>query len=83
MAVQAKERLAVEAIEVVADRGYYDGAEVKQCLDAGITPYVAKPLTSVNQKRGRYTKQDFRDDREQDVYECPQGQVLEFRFDTY
>lgn len=82
MAVLAKETLAVEAIEVVADRGYYDGAEVQQCLDANITPYVAKPLTSVNQNRERYTKQDFRYDRERDVYECPQGQVLEFRFDT-
>lgn len=34
MAVKAKEVLGVEELEVVADMGYYDGAEVKECLEA-------------------------------------------------
>jgi transposase len=37
MAVQAKQTLEVEQIEAVADRGYYDGAEVKKCQQAGVT----------------------------------------------
>lgn len=82
MATQAKATLEVKALTVLADRGYYDGEEVKQCLDAGITPNIAKPITSVNQNRGRYTKQDFRYDPERDVYHCPGGQELEFRFDA-
>ena len=52
MALRAKETLGVEKLEVVADMGYYDGAEVKQCAAAGITTYIPKPLTSVNRKRG-------------------------------
>lgn len=82
MATQTKAMLEVEALTVLADRGYYDGEEVKQCLELGITPNIAKPITSVNQKRGRFTKQDFRYDAEHDVYHCPAGQELEFRFDA-
>ena len=82
MAKRAKETLDVDALDVVADRGYYDGDEVKQCLEVDITPYIAKPLTSVNQHRGRFTKQDFCYDVQQDVYHCPGGAQLEFRFDT-
>lgn len=82
MACRAKETLEVEQLAVVADQGYYDGQEVKACLDAGITPYIAKPHTSVNQQRGLYTKDDFIYDAARDVYRCPQGAELAFRFDT-
>src|SRR6266850_2081856 len=37
MALRAKATLEVEQLEVVADMGYYDGAEVKQCAAAGVT----------------------------------------------
>jgi len=82
MACRARETLEVEQLAVVADQGYYDGQEVKACLDAGITPYIAKPHTSVNQQRGLYTKDDFIYDAARDVYRCPQGAELAFRFDT-
>lgn len=82
MARQAQETLQVENLEVIADRGYYDGQEVKRCLEAGITPTIAKPYTSVNQHRGRYTKADFHYDSVRDIYHCPQGAELGFRFGT-
>lgn len=82
MACRARQVLGVNELEVVADQGYYDGHEVKQCLEASITPYIAKPHTSVNQHRGLYTKEDFTYDAVRDVYRCPQGAELEFRFDT-
>jgi transposase len=83
MALRAKETLAVEQLEVVADMGYYDGAEVKQCAAAGITTYIPKPLTSVNQKRGLFTKQDFVYDEAKDCYLCPQGEELTFRYESF
>jgi transposase len=43
MAVRAKAMLEVAQLEVVADRGYYDGAEVKSCAGAGVTTYIPKP----------------------------------------
>ncbi|HLE03679.1 MAG TPA: transposase, partial [Anaerolineales bacterium] len=82
MAKSAKEALGVDAIDVVADRGYYDGKEVKACLQEGITPYIEKPNTSANRKRGLFTKEDFRYDPDQDCYGCPAGQALTFRFQT-
>lgn len=82
MALRAKATLGVEQLEVVADMGYFDGAEVKQCAAAGITTYIPKPITSVNKKRGLFTKQDFRYDEAKDCYHCPQGEDLTFRFET-
>lgn len=76
MATQAQHLLAVDTLDVVADVGDYAGAEGKRCLDAGITPSVAKPHTSRNQKAGRFTKADFVDDAQQDADGCPAGAML-------
>jgi transposase len=83
MAVRAKAMLEVAQLEVVADRGYYDGAEVKQCAEAGITTYIPKPITSVNQKRGLFTKQDFRYDEAKDCYVCPAAAELHYRYESF
>ena len=82
MALAANEVLASDHLEVVADQGYYHGHEVKTCLEAGIVPYVARPVTSANGKLGLFSKDDFRYDREADTYECPAGERLAFRFET-
>src|SRR5438445_7719930 len=83
MALRAKEMLQVEELEVVADMGYYDGAEVKQCAQAGVTTYIPKPLTSVNRKRGLFTKQDFIYDEGKDCYRCPAGEELTYRYESF
>jgi transposase len=76
MAVAAKEALGVEALEVSADRGYHNGAQVVKCEEEGVTPYVPAPQTSKNQGRGLFTKEAFRYSAEQDAYRCPAGQWL-------
>src|SRR5438876_3158542 len=83
MALRAKGTLGVAQLEVVADMGYYDGAEVKQCAAAGITTYIPKPITSVNQKRGLFTKQDFVYDEAKDCYRCPAGEELSYRYESF
>ena len=82
MAKSAKQALGVDGMDVVADRGYYDGQEVKACLEEHITPYIPKANTSANRTRGLFTKEDFRYDPDQDCYGCPAGQALTFRFQT-
>lgn len=82
MALQAQEAMDAEAMAVVADRGYYDAENVKQCLDAGIRPDVAKPPTSKNGPLGRFTKQAFIYDAQADEYECPAGERLTFRYES-
>jgi transposase len=81
MALQAKDILG-GPFDAVADVGYYHGEEVKTCLDAGITPYIARPVTSANQKLGLFTKEDFIYDGASDTYQCPAGERLTFRFDA-
>lgn len=83
MALRAKHVLGVDELEVVADRGYYDGAEVKKCEQARITVYVAKQQTSANKKLGLFTKEDFRYDPQKDCYQCPAGKLLSKRSDSY
>jgi len=83
MGRRAKETLGVEQLEVVADMGYYDGAEVKQCVEADIITYIPKPLTSVNRKRGLFTKQDFVYEEAKDCYRCPQGEELTYRYQSF
>jgi hypothetical protein len=82
MAIRAKEILQVYKLEVVADKGYYDGAQIKACLEEGITPIIPKANTSANRKRGLFTKQDFRYDQKNDCYWRPAGEKLSFRFQT-
>ena len=78
----AQETLGVESLEVVADGGYYDGEQVQRCAAHGLTVYVPKPRTSANHKQGLFTKDHFAYDAEQDVYRCPAGQELTYRFST-
>lgn len=79
MAIDAKETLQVETLTVVADKGYSSAREVEACVAANITPYIPKPETSANKALGLFTKNDFRYDRERDLYVCPSGEELTFR----
>ena len=79
MALQAKAVLGCP-FDAVADVGSYHGEEVKTCLEAGITPYVARPITSANQKLGLFSKDDFTYDGATDTSQCPAGARLTFRF---
>jgi len=77
IAKQAKQELGVEKLEAVADRGYYDCGEVKECEEDGITVYMEKrPL---NENNGLFTKDDFRYNAEKDVYVCPAGKELGYK----
>jgi len=80
MAGQAKAAMGLQALDVLADRGYFDGKEVLACEGIGVTPYVPKPLTSGAKAKGRFGKQDFVYLAEHDVYRCPAGERLTRRF---
>jgi len=82
MALQAKAMLGVDRCQVVADRGYAHGQELKTCLEAGLEPYVARPRTSANRKLGLYGKEQFHYEADTDTYRCPAGETLTYRFDT-
>jgi len=83
MALTAKHSLELQHTEVVADAGYYNASEVSRCTEHGITPYIPKADTSANTQLGLYGKNRFAYDATQDVYRCPAGRELTYRFSTY
>lgn len=80
MAKQAKAVLQAEELAAVADRGYFNSPEILECVDAGITVTLPKPMTSGAKSQGRFGKQDFVYVPEKDVYRCPAGEHLTYRF---
>ena len=80
MAGQAKAVLGVQKLEAVADRGYFKGEEILACDQAGITVTLPKPITSGAKARGRFGKQDFVYLADEDVYRCPAGERLTYRY---
>lgn len=76
MATQAKAAVGEEALEVLADRGYYKGPEILACEQSGITPFVPMTMTNDNKARGLFDKRDFVYQADQDAYRCPTGQLL-------
>jgi len=80
MAAQAREAIGSETLDVVADRGYYEGEEIRTCEEAGIAVTLPKPLSSCAKAQGRFGKQDFVYVAADDVYRCPAGERLTYRF---
>src|SRR5258706_9341529 len=80
MSEQARDALGSEPLDVVAGRGYYEGEEIKSCEEAGITVTLPKPQTSSAKAEGRFGKQDFVYVAAEDVYRCPAGERLTYRF---
>jgi hypothetical protein len=80
MAKQAKAAIRTDKLEVVADRGYFKSEEILACDEADITVTLPKPQTSSGKARGRFVKPDFRYVKENDVYICPAGERLVYRY---
>ena len=77
MAKAAKDALGAEALQALADEGYYSSLELKACEDDGIVAYVPVPEgTGRLEKQGRFSLKDFTYDGAADAYRCPAGQLL-------
>ena len=82
MAKQAKAVLDRDILDVVADRGYYNGDEIRACEQAGIDAYLPKPKTSPNKAKGLFDRSAFTYIEVNDEYECPAGERLTHRTTT-
>nr|VFJ91367.1 MAG: Transposase [Candidatus Kentron sp. H]VFJ93985.1 MAG: Transposase [Candidatus Kentron sp. H]VFJ99138.1 MAG: Transposase [Candidatus Kentron sp. H] len=77
MLEKAREILQSENLTGLADSGYYDGNQIKTCEEQNITVYVPIPDKSKKiSEEGRFTRERFQYDTEQNCYICPQGNVL-------
>ena len=82
MGEAAREATGVATLTVLADRGYFSGAQVLACEQVGVVSICPRPLTSGAKADGRFGKQDFAYQPETDTYRCPAGETLTRRFST-
>jgi transposase len=80
MAKRAVQAMANDKLTALADRGYYNGEQIRQCEQRGIQTLVPKPLTSGNRAAGRFDKQDFIYLPERNEFRCPAGESAQWRF---
>ena len=80
MGQAAKAALHTDNLDAVADRGYFKGEEILACEKAGITATLPKPQTSGAKSEGRFGKPDFVYLPAEDVYRCPAGEKLPYRY---
>ena len=80
MAQAAKEAMGKKKLKALADRGYFNGLQIKACEDDNIAAFVPKPMTSNAKAEGRFDKTDFVYIAKQDAYRCPAGEQAIYRF---
>jgi len=77
MAMQTKEVITSPDLVILADKGYYSAVEIKKCVDDGIKTLV--PAVRTGQElinKGKFTKDKFIYDKEQDAYICPNNKLI-------
>lgn len=82
MAKVASELLEVEAPTVIADTGYYNGTEIKKCIDERMKVYIKKARANNKTRNNEFRKEKFKYNPESDLYICPAGYELHFSENT-
>ncbi|WP_282032342.1 transposase, partial [Aequorivita sinensis] len=75
MALDAKQLLGVESMDILTDKGYTTAKHLAICTKNGITPY-SSPKDHSSHHNGRYPMVDFKYDKIKDTYTCPENKVL-------
>ena len=79
IAIEAKENLKIETYTALVDKGYHNGREITLCKEHNITTIVAQPAQGKSNENGTqpdYFVSNFKYDKENDTYTCPQGETL-------
>jgi hypothetical protein len=75
VAIAAKEVLQVEQMDVLADKGYHTGEQIRQCEQNGITTYVS-PKEPASNDPDIFPVTSFVYNAQNNSYTCPAGEVL-------
>ncbi len=76
MATAAQAALQAEALTVITDTGYMNGAQAQACEARGITPVVPMAHAANTRDEALYSKTQFVYHPATDTYHCPAGQLL-------
>ena len=80
MAAAARDAMGTKKLLAIADRGYFNGLQIKACSDVGIDTIMPKPMTSNAKAENRFDKSDFIYNARADEYKCPAGERVIYRF---
>jgi transposase len=75
VAIETKELLQVEKMDVLADKGYHTGEQIQQCEQNNITTYVS-PKEPASNNPDIFPITQFIYNPEKDHYTCPNNQTL-------
>ena len=83
----AKEMLGVEQLDVVADKGFFNFMEIKECVDNGIVPHVPEQsrygvgwVKKTGIPTREFSSDKFVYDKGSDTFVCPSGKRLVFAY---
>jgi len=82
MAGQAKDAMGVEALEVLADRGYFSGEEILACGPLGVTPILPTAVDLRRQGRWPVRQAGLRLSARKERLPLPAGQLLPHHMTT-
>ena len=68
----------VEIKKVPADKGYYEVDELRDTMEMGVVPIVKKQ-SPVKKGEDRFSREDFKYNKEKDVWICPGDEELHYR----
>lgn len=79
MGQAAQQALGVEKLTVLADGGYYESKDLKECEEAGLITYLPDRESGAAKHYGVFANDRFQYEAERDVYLCPQSEEMAFR----
>lgn len=75
MVNKAKENIG-DIENVLADKGYHSGRELKACEKLGVTTFISPKASSSTKKNPDFAMENFRYDQKEDTYTCPVGELM-------
>ena len=75
MVNKAQENIG-EVENVLADKGYHSGRELKACEELGVTTFISPKESSSSKKNPAFSMEAFSYDAENDTYTCPANEIL-------
>lgn len=61
---------------VLADKGYHSGRELKACEKLGVTTFISPKESSSIKKNPDFAMENFVYDKQDDTYTCPVGEIM-------
>ena len=72
----AQDNMQSESLNVLADKGYQTGAQLKACEELNATTYVSPKANAVNKRLNVFPSSDFKYHPGTDTYRCANNEIL-------